>query len=327
MKKLVMGANGFLGSHVARQLVAKGEDVRVLIRQGSNTANIEGLAVETYYGDIFNQDSVAAAMVGCDVVYYCIVDARAWLRDPTPLFRTNVDGLKQVLEIAAQAQLKKFIFTSSIVTIGLVENGKANENTAFNWGNIGGAYARSRHQAEQLVLDYAKNKGLPAVAMCVANTYGSDDRQMTPHGALVAASAQGKNPFYVKGIVTEVVGIEDAAKAMLLAEDNGRDGERYIISERFADMRDIYRIAAETTGAKPPKITLPLWLMYVMGALGDIARWTTRKDLVLCTRSVKLMHIMSPMDHTKAMRELGWQPRPIEESIREAALFYTAHSK
>jgi len=323
MKKLVMGANGFLGSHVARQLLQKGEDVKVMVRQGSDTRNIDDLSVEKCYGDIFNKDSVSAAMQGCDAVYYCIVDARAWLRDPAPLYRTNVEGLRNVLDVALDAKLNKFIFTSSIVTIGLVDAGMASEETVFNWGDIGGDYAKSRIQAEELVLSYAKTKGLPAVAMCVANTYGSNDRQMTPHGSTVAMAAKGKNPAYIKGISTEVVGIEDAAQAMTLAEDKGRVGERYIISEQFADMRDIYRIAAETTGAKQPRLTIPLWVMYVFGALGDFARWLLRKDYVLCTRSIKLMHIMSPMDHSKAVRELGWQPRPIEESIKEAALFYT----
>ena len=118
--KLVIGASGFLGSHVAKQLIARGErDVRVLIRPTSSTCGIDGLPVDVRYGDIFDTEALRAAMDGCDVVYYCVVDARPWLRDPRPLWRTNVDGLRNVLEVASDADLYRFVFTSSIGTIGV----------------------------------------------------------------------------------------------------------------------------------------------------------------------------------------------------------------
>ena len=117
-KKLVIGASGFLGSHVTRQLVERGDDVRVMLRKSSSTKGIDDLAVERCYGDVFDDDALRAAMAGCDVVYYCVVDARMWLRDPAPLFRTNVEGLRHVLDAAVEADLHKFIFTSTIGTLG-----------------------------------------------------------------------------------------------------------------------------------------------------------------------------------------------------------------
>lgn len=84
--KLVIGASGFLGSHVVRQLVERGERVRVLIRATSSTKAFDDLDVERCYGDIFDDQAVREAMTGCDDVFYCVVDARAWLRDPAPLF-------------------------------------------------------------------------------------------------------------------------------------------------------------------------------------------------------------------------------------------------
>jgi nucleoside-diphosphate-sugar epimerase len=102
VKKLVIGASGFLGSHVTRQLVEHGDDVRVMVRRTSNIKGIEDLAVERCYGDIFDDDALATAMTGCDVVFYCVVDARMWLRDPAPLFRTNVEGLQHVLDAAVR---------------------------------------------------------------------------------------------------------------------------------------------------------------------------------------------------------------------------------
>ncbi|MDV3124507.1 NAD-dependent epimerase/dehydratase family protein [Mycobacterium sp. 21AC1] len=321
--KLVIGASGFLGSHVARQLVERGESVRVLLRRTSSTKAVDDLEVECRYGDIFDIAAVREAMDGCDDVYYCVVDARAWLRDPADLFRTNVEGLRQVLEVAADAELRRFVFTSTIGTIALSEHGgPVTEDEPFNWLDRGGGYIRSRVEAENLVLDYARDRGLPAVALCVSNTYGPGDWQPTPHGSLVAAAAAGKMPVYVKDMAMEVVGIQDAARALILAADKGRVGERYIISERFITARELYGTAADAAGAKRPRFGIPLKVMYALGFGGDVVATVLRRDMLLSTLSVRLMHIMSPMDHGKAERELGWHPEPVHDSIRKAVEFY-----
>lgn len=324
---LVIGANGFLGSHVVRQLLAAGQATRVMVRRGSDTSNLEGLNVEYCYGDIFDQATVKRAMQDCNVVYYCVVDTRAWLRDPAPLFRTNVEGLQSVLDIAVDAQLKRFVFTSSIVTIARSLDKPATEDMPFNWAALGGGYVQSRVEAENLLFKYVRDKGLPAVAMCVSNTYGPDDHQPTPHGSLVATAAKGKLPFTVAGIKTEVVGVKDAARALILAAEKGRNGERYIISEKFVDMTDIYKAAAASTGAKKPLLQIPRWLIYGLGAVGNVIAALTGKDLLLTTHSVRMMHIMTAMNHSKAERELNWHPAPIEESIAEAAHFYSEQSR
>jgi dihydroflavonol-4-reductase len=182
-KKLVTGASGFLGSHVTRQLVDRGDDVRVLIRTTSSTKAIEDLNVDYHYGDIFDDAAVRTAMAGCDDVFCCDVDPRAWLRDPAPLFRTNVDGLRHVLDAAVDADLRRFVFTSTIGTIGIpAERRAAPEEDEFNWADKGGAYVVSRVEAENLVMRYGEERGPPAV-LCVSNTYGPRDWQPTlDHG-------------------------------------------------------------------------------------------------------------------------------------------------
>jgi dihydroflavonol-4-reductase len=322
MKKLVIGASGFVGSHVVRQLVERGDDVRVLLRATSSTRAIDDLDVERCHGDLVDDDSLRAAMSGCDDVFYCVVDARAWLRDPAPLFATNVDGLRHALDAAVRANLRRFVFTSTIGTIGLSDEGPATEDTPFNWSDRGGAYIRSRVQAENLVLRYAEEEGLPGVALCIANTYGPRDWQPTPHGALVAAAASGGMPFYINGIGTEVVGIEDAARALILAADKGRVGERYIISERFITARELYDTAADAGGSRRPRVGIPLKAAYALAFGGNVAAAVSRRDVRLSTLMVRLMHIMSPMDHGKASRELGWEPEPIHAAIHEAVAFY-----
>ena len=131
--KLVIGASGFLGSHVTRQLVAAGEDVRVMLRPTSSTKGIDDLAVERCYGDVFDDAALRAAMSGCDVVYYCVVDARMWLRDPAQLFRTNVEGLAHVLDAAVSAGLRKFVYTSTTGTLAISQARPVTEDDPHNW--------------------------------------------------------------------------------------------------------------------------------------------------------------------------------------------------
>jgi dihydroflavonol-4-reductase len=320
---LVMGASGFLGSHVTRKLVERGDRVRVLLRESSSTRPIDDLDVERHYGDIFDTDAVRAAMSGCAAVFYCVVDTRAWLRDPAPLFNTNVDGLRGVLDIAAQAGLQRFVFTSTIGAVAVGENGRsASEGDPFNWPGKGGPYIESRRQAEDLVLTYARDRGLPAVAMCVSNTYGPRDWQPTPHGAMIAAAAMGRVPVYVNGVGSEVVGVEDAAEALVLAAERGTVGERYIVSERYLSQRELFGTAAQAVGARTPHIGLPKQLLYVVGAAGGLVGTLLRRDTPVNLTSVRLLDITSPLDHSKASRDLGWQPRPATEAIARAAQFY-----
>jgi nucleoside-diphosphate-sugar epimerase len=323
---LVIGANGYLGSHVTRQLVADGQDVRVMVRSEANTIGIDDLKVTQFLGDIWNDDVLREAMAGVDDVYYCVVDTRGWLRDPAPLFHTNVEGTRNVLEVAKDAGLKRFIFTSSYVTVGRRRGRRATEDDPIVDRGLT-PYVRSRVQAENLVLEYARERGLPAVAMCVSTTYGGRDWGRTPHGAIIAGAAFGKLPFTMGGISLEAVGIDDAARAMILAAEKGRVGERYLISEKMITNADVARIAAEAAGVPPPTKSIPLPMSYAMAALGSAKARLKGTDERLSLGSLRLMRAEAPVDCGKAKCELGWEPRPVEDSIREAARFWVGLRK
>lgn len=323
--KLVIGANGFLGSHVTRQLVATGADVRAMVREGANTRSIDDLEVTRFHGDVFDTATVRKAMDGCDEVYYCVVDTRAWLQDPSPLFHTNVEGLRNVLDVAVEnpiaATLHRFVFTSTYATVGRRHGHVATEHDQIDRRRLT-PYVASRVQAEDMVLRYASEKDLPAVAMCVSTTYGSGDWGRTPHGAFIAGAVFGKLPFLMNGIELEVVGVDDAARAMLLAADRGRNGERYLISERMIPLKEVVKIAADEAGVPPPRRAISVPVLYGLGALGSLRARLTGKDAELSLASVRMMRAEAHVDASKAARELGWQPRPVEESIREAARFW-----
>lgn len=324
--KLVIGANGFLGSHVTRQLVAEGAserfEVRAMVRADANTRAIDDLALTRFHGDVFDTAVLREAMDGVDDVYYCVVDTRAWLRDTSPLFRTNVEGLRNVLDVAvARPDLRRFIFTSTYATVGRRHGHVATEEDIIGTRGLSD-YVQSRVQAENLVMRYVAEAGLPAVAMCVSTTYGDGDWGRTPHGAFIAGAVFGKLPFMMDGIQLEAVGVSDAARAMILAADRGRIGQRYLISERMIAMKEVVRIAADEAGVPPPRRSISVPMLYALGALGNLRTRLTGKDAELSLASVRMMRAEAPVDHGKAVRELAWQPRPVEQSIREAARFW-----
>jgi dihydroflavonol-4-reductase len=325
--KIVIGANGFLGSHVTRQLVAGGHDVRVMVREGANTIGIDDLDTTRFIGDIWDNDTLAEAMSGCDDVYYCVVDARGWLIDPAPLYRTNVEGTRNVLDVAEAVHrrnpLRRFIFTSTYATIERRRGRVASEADVITDETKLTPYVRTRVQAERLVLGSA----LPAVAMCVSTTYGPGDWGRTPHGAIIAGAAFGKLPFVLGSIELEAVGVDDAATAMILAAEHGRIGERYLISEKMISNAEVVRIAAEAAGVAAPTKTIPLPVAYAMAALGTAKARLCSTDERLNLNALRLMRAEAPVDHSKAVRELGWQPRPVEDSIAEAARFWVGLRK
>jgi len=325
-KALVMGASGNVGACVTRHLVSSGADVRVLVRKSSSTKGIDGLDVERHYGDIFDVAAVAAAMADRDVVYYCVVDTRAELRDPAPLFTTNVEGLRNVLDVAVHANLKRFVFLSTIGTIAVGRNGETvDEDTPFNWSEEAGSYIASRRAAEGLVLSYVADHGLPAVVANVSNPYGPPDWQPR-QGMFVKMAALGKMPFYVRGVGSEVVGIDDVADALLLAAEHGRVGQRYIISERYMSQRELMACAALAVGARPPRFGIPMAVMYGLGWVNDALGALMRRDFPMSKQSARLVELTSPASHDKATRELGWHPTPTEDFIRRAARTYVERS-
>jgi dihydroflavonol-4-reductase len=322
-----MGASGFVGSHVVRKLAERGDDVRVYLRKSSCTVAIDDLDVERCYGDLSDENALRAAMSDCDDVYYCIVDTRFYLRDPASLFETNVESLRRVLDVATDADLHRFVFCSTIGTIALGDGRTpVTEDMPFDWHGKGGPYIESRRQAEDMVLRYARERGLPAVAMCVSNPYGPRDWQ--PHqGLMVKMAAFGKIPVYVNGVSTEVVGVEDVAEAFLLAGEHGQIGERYIISETYMSMREMFATAANAVGARPPRLGVPLLTLKAAGYAASLASRLLRRHLPLNATGVRLLHIMPPADHSKATRELGWKPSPAADSISRAAQWYVEQAK
>ncbi|HKY90146.1 MAG TPA: NAD-dependent epimerase/dehydratase family protein [Nevskiaceae bacterium] len=319
---LVAGASGFVGSHTARLLAQRGRKVRLLLRRSSNTEAVKDLGAEIVHGDVLDPASLRRAMAGCGSVFYSVVDPRFWLTDQTPIWRNNVEGLENAMAAALECGIERFIFTSSMGTLGVNPNGPVTEDIPFNWRDRAPPYILARLEAENRFLACCREKGLPGVALCVANTYGPEDYQPTPHGKMLWDASRGAAPVtWNAGAPT--VDIRDVAEAALLAERRGRVGERYIIANEFISNRDFYTLAATAGGHAPPKV-LPRSLVYGIAWVGEkIVKLLGIKDSLVRADAIMLSNIFQAMDNSKARRELGWNPRPVAETVRDAVAWFS----
>lgn len=323
---LVTGASGFVGSHTARLLAQQGRKVRVLLRKTSNAEAMKGLPVEIFHGDVLDPSSLRTAMDGCASVFHCVVDARFWLTDPSPIYRNNVDGLVNTMEAALSCKVRRFIFTSTMGTLGINPDGPVTEDIAFNWRDRASPYILARLEAENRFLAYCREKGLPGVALCVANTYGPQDFGPTPHGKALWDTARGAMKAALDA-GAPTVDIRDVAQAAVLAETRGRLGERYIIANEFISNRDFYTLAAAQLGNSPPRF-VPLGVAHAISWVGErVLGLLGRKDHLILTDAVFLSNVFQRMDNSKARRDLQWNPRPIAESIRDAVAWFAQRDK
>ncbi len=318
---LVTGASGFVGSHTARLLAERGRQVRAMVRSSSSTEALAGLPVDIVHGDVTDPDSLRRAMAGCGTVFYSVVDARFWLTDTAPLYRNNVEGLVNAMEVALDCGVERFVFTSTMGTLGFNPDGPVTEEIEFNWRDRAPPYILARLEAEQQFLTYCRQRGLPGVALCIANTYGPGDYQPTPHGKMLWDISRGRVKAGVEASAPSV-DIRDAAEAALLAEQYGRSGERYIIANEYVSNRDFYAMAAAAGGHRPPRM-IPRWFAYAVAWCAErVFRLLGRRDYLLSTDAVFLSNAFREMDNSKARRELHWQPRPFAETVADAAAWY-----
>lgn len=323
---LVAGASGFVGSHTARLLVSQGRKVRLLLRRTSSLRAVKDLACEIVYGDVLEPASLRPAMEGCGSVFYSVVDPRFWLTDPTPIYRNNVEGLVKAMGIALDCGIERFIFTSSMGTLGVNPNGPVTENTEFNWRDRASPYILARLEAENRFLTCCRERGLPGVALCIANTYGPEDHQPTPHGGALWETAKGTMKFALDA-GAPTVDIRDVAQAAVLAEKHGRVGERYIIANEFISNKDFYALATAEMGNPPPKM-IPLRIAYGVAWISErIFKLIGRKDSLVNTDAVFLSNLFQQMDNSKARRELGWNPRPVTETVRDAVAWFKTNER
>lgn len=321
MKALVTGATGFVGAAVARALGAAGWQVRVLVRRGSNRSNLQHLAAEVVEGDLADAAALERALQGCEGLFHVAADYRLGARDPKPLYRTNVEGTRNILNAARAAGVPRIVYTSSVATIGIPPDGSpGNEQTPVGLANMIGHYKRSKYLAEDVVRDAAR-MGMSVVIVNPSTPVGPGDIKPTPTGQLVLDAASGRMPAYVDTGLN-IVHVDDVAAGHLLAFERGTAGERYILGGEDMTLQTILTQIARLVGRNPPRIRLPyaavLPVAYLAEALAKISGRSGRITLEGVRMSRKCMFFSSG----KAARELGYRWRPPLEAFEDAVRWF-----
>src|SRR3954451_10509589 len=229
MKSLVTGANGFVGSAVARCLLNAGYEVRCLVRPGSDRRNLHSLPVEIVEGDLRSVPSLKRAVTGCDNLFHVAADYRLWVPNPETMYDINVKGTKALILAAAEAGMKRMIYTSSVATLGASRDGvPATENTPSSLASMTGPYKRSKFMAEQVVQHITREHKLPVVIVNPSTPIGPRDIKPTPTGRIVVETLLGRMPAYVNTGLN-IAHADDIAHGHLLAYKHGKPGERYIL--------------------------------------------------------------------------------------------------
>ena len=324
MTTLVTGATGFLGSHVARQLVSRGETVRVLVRAASQLRAIEDLPVEKIEGDLRDATSLDLALKGVRRVYHVAADYRLWARDPQDIYDSNVTGTKNLLDAARRAGVEQFIYTSTVATIAVDRPGALpDENTQSELQEMIGHYKRSKWLAEQEALKAAR-EGLPVIIVSPTTPVGPGDWKPTPTGKIILDFLKGKMPGYVETGLN-FVAVEDAAAGHLLAAERGKIGERYLLGGENLTLKQMLDSLARLTGRRAPRLKIPhavaLGVAYAETAFSRLLG----REPQIPVEGVKLARHKMFVDCSKSRRELGFQSGPVEAALERAVRWYESN--
>jgi dihydroflavonol-4-reductase len=323
---LVTGATGFVGSAVARALVRRGEPVRALVRPSSSLRLLQGLPVEIVSGDLDEPASCRAALEGCDALFHVAADYRLWVPQPDAMYRTNVQGTRHLLAAAADAGLRRIVYTSSVATLGLrPDRLPADETTPATLAGMVGHYKRSKFLAEQAVRELVAETGLPVVIVNPAAPVGPGDARPTPTGRVVLEAARGRVPAYVDTGLN-LVHVDDVAMGHLLAFQHGRVGERYILGGENLPLSRMLALIADLMGRRPPRLRLPAGALLPVALIAEaIARVGRGREPLLTADGVRMARKPMYFTSAKAERELGYRSRPAVEGLRDAIAWYRRH--
>lgn len=327
MRLFITGATGFVGSHVAREAANRGAELRLLVRPTSNLANLQGLAAETVTGDLLAPDSLRSALRGCDAVLHVAADYRLWVREPDAMYRSNVEGTRALLRIAREEGVPRFVYTSSVATMGFRSDGTiVDEATPVALADMVGHYKRSKFLAEQVAMEAAQS-GQSVLILNPTTPIGSCDVKPTPTGRIVVDFLNRKFPAYVDTGLN-LVDVREVARTHVDGIDLGlgRPGERYILGGENLTLKQILDKMSTITGLPSPTAKVPhsvamLFAFFDETITGKIRGREPRATVEAVRMGKKKMFASS----AKAERELGFRRVPVYQALRAAIDWFRAH--
>ena len=327
MKALVTGATGFIGANLVRELVRDEFYVRALVRPGTDTLAIRGVDVETVTGDLLDEDSLARAMEGCDVLFHVAALYRLWSRDKKAFDRVNVQGTRNVLEAAAKAKVERVVYTSTAAVFGHWNGGAyPDETSTLGIDDLVDGYHLTKYLAEIEAQKYV-SKGLDLVIVNPTAPLGPFDVKPTPTGKILLDFMEGRIPAYMDTGLN-VVHVKDVARGHIQALEKGKTGETYILGNLNISLKKLFHILAAIVGRSAPTICMPYWL--ALGA-ARLENWFSagllNREPRIPLAGVRMARQPMYFDPSKAVQELGMPQTPIEEALKEAVDWFRQRSQ
>jgi dihydroflavonol-4-reductase len=315
MLVLVTGGTGHVGGAIVRELLKRGERVRVLARRTSKTEHLERLGVEIAWGDILERDSIESALDGCETLYHAAAIYEFWIPDEQALVRTEVEGTRNVLGAALGRDVGKVVYTSTALVVGEPKGVTGNEETRRR-GYFLSRYEKAKVEAERVAAEYLE-RGLAIVFVKPAAVLGPGD--LKPSGQGIVNVLNGRVPALFPGTMT-VVDVEDVAEAHVAAAAKPA-GEHYLVAGDIVTLRDLYGAACELAGVRPPPVG-PVLAARLYTEYQELRAHLTGRPPALARETLRLLVHGFRLDGSKASRELGLRYRPYRESLRRAIRWY-----
>ncbi len=313
---LVTGATGFVGSAVARALVARGFHVRALMRAGANRLNIARLNCEPVTGDMRDADSMMAATKGARYLFHVAADYRLWAKDPGEIERNNLLGAEVTMRAALKAGVERVVYTSSVAALKPGQQA-VDETSRHTPQTVIGAYKRSKLLAEREVERMIAQEKLPAVIVAPSTPIGPCDVKPTPTGRIIVEAATGRIPAFVDTGLN-LVHVDDVAEGHMLALDKGRVGENYILGGSDVMLQEMLADIALLSGRRPPTVRLPRAPLFPLAWGAEALARLTGREPFLTADALRMSRYRMFFSSAKAEAELGYRARPWREGLRDA---------
>lgn len=318
MKRVfVTGGTGFVGAHVVRKLLERGDQVVALARPRSNTSLLDGLPVELVCGDITNLDTLLWPMRGCSELYHVAADYRLWARNPNEIYFNNVVGTLNVMEASMRSGIERVVYTSTVGCLGSGDENKlGDEETPVRRSQLVGNYKKSKYDAERTVLEYA-GKGLNVVIVNPSTPVGPGDIKPTPTGRIIVDFINGAMTGYLDTGLN-LIAVEDAAEGHLLAAEKGCAGEKYILGNQNLTLNEIFGMLAEITGLPAPTFKVPYSVALAASLACCALAVVTDREPSIPLEGVCMARKKMFFSSEKAVRELGLPQSPVKEALSRA---------
>ena len=324
MRTLVTGSSGFIGGAVARALLRKGAQVRVLLRPGTVPNLPDASDVEIVRGDLRDAQAVASAARGCDAVFHAGA-LYSFTAPESEVLAVNVGGTRNVIA-AVRSTGARLIYTSSIATVGGMHNGVLPDERCMPSGPPPGPYKRSKWEAEALVREEAQ-KGLDAVIVNPTFPVGVGDVKPTPTGSVIRDFLDGRMPAYVDTGMN-VVDVDDVAEGELLALERGERGERYILGHANLTMRDLLEELASITGRSAPRFRVPhLVALGLAHADAFVSSRILGRAPRIPLEGVRTAREIMFASSARAVRTLGLRQTPVREALTKAVRWFEERAR